>query len=76
MILCFYLSRPSRPCCGLNGGDSAVAPLGGGHSNCPGQVLLVVSGGGKYELSYSCLARTGVLDAGALLRHGPHQRGS
>ena len=47
VILCFYRSHPSRPCGGLDGGDSIVVLLGGGHGNRRGQVLGVVAGGGE-----------------------------
>ena len=47
VILCFYLSCPSRTCGGLDGVGSVVALLDGGHSNHPSQVLGVVAAGGE-----------------------------
>ena len=47
MILCFYLSHPSRACGGLDGVGSVVAPQDGGHGNRPSEVLGIVAGGGK-----------------------------
>ena len=46
MILCCYLSRPIRPCGGLDVGDSVTAPLDESGDR-PRQVLGVVAGGGK-----------------------------
>jgi hypothetical protein len=41
---------------------------------CPGQVPLVVAGGGRDEFSNSCVAEPGIFDPGSLLRLGLHPR--
>ena len=43
----------SLPSSGLDRGDDVVVPLGGGHVNHLGNVLGLVAGDGKDELSYS-----------------------